>query len=143
MSASGNTQGGPGAEAQGRRPLLLYIEDNPVHIKLIEYMVAQMGSLDFIGAETPTLGLELARDRQPDVILLDLHLPEMDGYAVVDRLRADARTRDIPVVAISAGLMREDLERGPREGIVRLISKPFDVPELKGILAGLLAKGRR
>jgi CheY-like chemotaxis protein len=92
----------------------------------MEAMLAQQTRLHLISAELPEAGLQLARAQRPDLILLDIQLPGIDGYEVLRRLRADEGTRDIPVIAISANAMPADLERGLAAGFRDYLTKPID-----------------
>ena len=109
---------------------LLYIEDSPSHIKLIEAIFAREHDIQLFTANTPRLGLELVRAYQPDLILLDICLPEMDGYQIFERLSGDEATRNIPVIALSAGAMPHEIEKGLRSGFRRYLTKPIDVGNL-------------
>jgi PAS domain S-box-containing protein len=128
------------ADADGPQGTVLYIEDNPVNVLLIEAMLEQQTRLRVLSAALPEAGLELARSAQPDLILLDIQLPGIDGYEVLRRLRADVGTRDIPVVAISAHALRADIERGRAAGFDDYLTKPIDqgllVAALQRALAG-------
>jgi len=115
-----------GDPAEGHSGSVLYIEDNPVNVLLMEAMLAQQTRLQLISAELPEAGLQLARAQRPDLILLDIQLPGIDGYEVLRRLRADEGTRDIPVIAISANAMPADLERGLAAGFRDYLTKPID-----------------
>ncbi|MEQ8659323.1 MAG: ATP-binding protein, partial [Gammaproteobacteria bacterium] len=133
----------PAARAPGGMPhaqRVLYIEDNAANLRLVARILARRPDLELLGAATPCRGLELARTRQPVVILLDINLPEMDGYAVADRLAADARTRDIPVIAISANAMPRDLARGQAAGFAAYLTKPLDVDTLLDALDSVLRR---
>jgi CheY-like chemotaxis protein len=112
--------------AEGHSGSVLYIEDNPVNVLLMEAVLAQQTRLHLISAELPEAGLQLARAQRPDLILLDIQLPGIDGYEVLRRLRADEGTRDIPVIAISANAMPADLERGLAAGFRDYLTKPID-----------------
>jgi CheY-like chemotaxis protein len=81
---------------------LLYIEDTPTNIRFVEAVLKRRPSVELIPAMMGQLGLDLAREHRPDVILLDLHLPDLSGEEVLERLRADEQTRDTPVVILSA-----------------------------------------
>jgi CheY-like chemotaxis protein len=89
-------------------------------------MLTQQTRLRLISAELPEAGLQLARAQRPDLILLDIQLPGMDGYEVLRRLRADEGTRDIPVIAVSANAMPADIERGLAAGFDAYLTKPID-----------------
>jgi signal transduction histidine kinase/CheY-like chemotaxis protein len=118
---------------------VLCIEDNPANLRLIEGIFARRQEIRLLSALAPGLGLELARTHQPALILLDINLPDMDGYAVMQCLRENERTRDIPVLAISANAMPKDVERGKAAGFVAYVTKPIDVSELLHIVDRLLA----
>ena len=123
-----------GAATAGRAVELLCIEDNPSNLRLIEGIVALRPRWRLLSAETPTRGLALARTLRPRLILLDINLPEMDGWAVMQALREDPATRDIPVYAMSANAMRGDLERGKGAGFADYLTKPLDLPRVLAVL---------
>ncbi|MCW5636185.1 MAG: PAS domain S-box protein [Rubrivivax sp.] len=113
---------------------LLCIEDNPTNMLLVEHMVSLRPQWRLLPAPSPAAGLELARRRQPRLVLLDIHLPEMDGWAVMRVLREDPATRDIPVVAVSAQAMPADLARGRAVGFADYLTKPLDLARLLEVL---------
>jgi PAS domain S-box-containing protein len=133
------------AEAAGPQGTVLYIEDNPVNVLLIEAMLEQQTRLRLLSTALPETGLELARSERPDAILLDIQLPGIDGYEVLRRLRAHDATRDIPVLAISAHALRADIERGRAAGFDDYLTKPIDqrllVDALRRALAGKRSSG--
>ena len=106
---------------------VLCIEDNPANLRLIERILARNENIHLLTASAPGLGLEMAQTRLPDLILLDINLPDMDGYAVMQCLRENATTRDIPVIAISANALPKDLARGKAAGFVEYLIKPLDI----------------
>ncbi|NUZ07170.1 PAS domain-containing protein [Piscinibacter koreensis] len=112
--------------APTRHARLLYIEDNAVNVLLVEELVRSIGSLSIEAASTGAEGVERARSLRPDLILVDLQLPDFDGYEVLRRLRADPATRDIPCVALSANAMPEDIEHGLEAGFCEYWTKPID-----------------
>jgi signal transduction histidine kinase/CheY-like chemotaxis protein len=116
------------------RHTVLYIEDNPANLRLVGRIFAMRGNIRFLTAHTPALGLELAEARRPELILLDLNMPEMDGYGVLKRLRASEWGKDIPVIAVTALAMPHDIERGKAAGFSEYLTKPLDVP---GFLAAV------
>jgi CheY-like chemotaxis protein len=129
----------PAADAEptaavGPQHEVLYIEDNPINLMLVEHIVALRPQWRLLGAATPTQGLMLARTRRPRLILLDIHLPEMDGWAVMQTLREDAATRDIPVVAVSAQAMPADLARGRAVGFADYLTKPLHLERILAVL---------
>ncbi|MGL6112727.1 MAG: ATP-binding protein [Rubrivivax sp.] len=120
---------------------VLYIEDNPVNVLLVEAMLAQQTRLRLLSAPLPEAGLEMARAARPDAILLDIQLPGIDGYEVLRRLRASSQTREIPVIAISAHASRADIERGLGAGFDDYLTKPIDQHLLVSALHKVLRRG--
>ena len=116
----------------GKAPdaVVLYIEDNASNIRLMRHIAEALGSLDLHVAELPMEGLELAAALRPDVILLDINLPGMDGFQVKTRLEADPVTRDIPVIAISANVLSETVTRGKTSGFHGYLTKPINIEAL-------------
>jgi signal transduction histidine kinase/CheY-like chemotaxis protein len=127
------TAGEQQPEPAGSALTVLYIEDNLSNMQLVERVMRRRG-VHLITAMRPQLGLDLAGEHHPDLVLLDLHLPDMPGQEVLGRLHADPRTADIPVVILSAdarpSLIRQLLEQGARA----FLTKPLDVRELLGLL---------
>jgi PAS domain S-box-containing protein len=117
---------GPPADAA----TVLYIEDNPVNVLLLEALLQQQTGLRMLSAALPEPGLQMAQAQRPDVILLDIQLPGIDGYEVLRRLRADPRTRDTPVIALSANAMPADVARGHAAGFDDYLTKPVDQLQL-------------
>jgi PAS domain S-box-containing protein len=117
---------------------VLYIEDNPVNVLLMEAMVTRAPGVRLITAPLPEVGLEMAHAAQPDLILLDIQLPGMDGYEVLRRLRAHESTRTIRVIAISANAMSGDIEQGLVAGFDDYLTKPLDMSRLLGVLRSAL-----
>ena len=106
---------------------LLYIEDNPSNISLMKHVVSAIGGLELHIAETGLQGLALARDLQPDVIILDINLPGMHGYEVMARLKAEPLTQNLPVLALSANASRADLKKGREAGFFDYLTKPLNI----------------
>jgi len=121
---------------------VLCIEDNPANMRLIERILARRSDIRLLTADAPGLGLELALAHRPALILLDINLPDMDGYAVMQCLRESAVTRDIPVVAISANAMPQDLARGKAAGFVDYLTKPLEVNRLVQVIDGIIKAGQ-
>jgi PAS domain S-box-containing protein len=113
---------------------ILYIEDNLSNLMLVEQMLAEQPGIELLTAMTGGLGLELARQHSPDLILLDLHLPDMRGHEVLERLRQDEITRDIPVVVISADATTRQIQRLMAAGARSYLTKPLDIGELFGAI---------
>jgi PAS domain S-box-containing protein len=108
---------------------LLYIEDNPANLKLVEQIIARHPELHLLTAVNGYSGIEVARVSQPDVILMDINLPDISGFEALKILRADPATALIPAIAISANAMPLDIERGLNAGFFRYITKPIKVNE--------------
>ncbi len=115
------------SDKQQRRYTVLYIEDNPANIKLVTQALARLPHISLFTAHTPSLGLDLAHHHQPDLILLDINLPGMNGYQVLAELKNRTRTASIPVIAITANAMRRDIERGKQAGFAEYLTKPLDI----------------
>ena len=113
---------------------ILYIEDNPANLKMVEHLIRRRPNLTLISALNPVLGLELASAHYPDLILLDIQLPDMDGYQVLKRLQADEQTRNTPVIAISANAMPRDIKRGEAAGFVEYLTKPINAKQFMQVL---------
>jgi PAS domain S-box-containing protein len=108
---------------------LLYIEDNFSNVTLVEQMLAERASLELMTAMQGRLGLDLARKHVPDLVLLDLHLPDMPGWQVLAQLKADQNTRDIPVIVISADATAPQIKRLLAAGARAYLTKPLDIGE--------------
>jgi PAS domain S-box-containing protein len=124
---------GTGASA-GSAPALptakiLYIEDNLANLTLVETILASEPEIVLVPALQGQLGLELALEHEPDLILLDLHLPDIPGTEVLRRLQEYPRTRDIPVVVISADAMRGSVQRLMQSGARAYLTKPLEVDQ--------------
>jgi CheY-like chemotaxis protein len=122
----------------GRRGRVLYVEDNPANLKLVEQIVARHVGVELLMAPSGSLGLDLARSHQPDLLLLDIHLPDIDGFQVLARLRADEATRRMPVVAVTAQAMPDDVKRVLAAGFDGYIAKPLDLARFDELLQRML-----
>jgi PAS domain S-box-containing protein len=124
----------PAADAQprptgARLRTVLYIEDNPANMMLVEQLLEQRPDIKLLMAVNGTLGIELARATLPEVILMDINLPGISGIDALKILREDPATAHIPVVAISANAMLRDIELGLQVGFFRYLTKPIKVRE--------------
>lgn len=109
---------------------VLYIEDNPANLRLVTQLLGRLPKIHMWSAHEPMLGLELAVSNKPDLILLDINLPGMDGFEVLKQLREREETRNSPVIAISANAMPKDIERGKEAGFDDYITKPININKL-------------
>jgi CheY-like chemotaxis protein len=113
---------------RGARPwTLLYVEDNPANMNLVEQIIARRSDIRLLTAANGNLGIEIARSSQPDVILMDINLPDITGFEALDVLRSDSTTTHIPVIALSANAMPRDIAKGLKAGFFRYITKPINV----------------
>ncbi|WP_236953994.1 PAS domain-containing protein [Marinobacter salinus] len=106
---------------------ILYVEDNPANLKLVSQILARVPHLRLLTAHTGALGLELAQTRKPDLILLDINLPGMDGYQVLEALKANENLQATPIVAITANAMPRDVGRGKAAGFTDYLTKPLNI----------------
>ena len=120
--------------------IVLHIEDNPSNLKLIAHVLTLRPHIRLLQAPTPGLGLELAAIHRPDLILLDINMPDLDGYGVLAELRADSVTAKIPVVAVTANATTRDIERGKAAGFDEYLTKPVNVTRLLDTIDTVLAR---
>ncbi len=113
---------------------LLYVEDNPANMKLVEKIIARYTDIRLLTAVSGNSGIEIARASQPDVILMDINLPGISGFEALKILRADPATAHIPIVALSANAMPRDIENGLAAGFFQYLTKPIKVNEFLNIL---------
>jgi PAS domain S-box-containing protein len=122
---------------------LLYVEDNPANLKLVEQLIARRSDMRLLSAADGNLGIEIARASQPDVILMDIGLPGISGIEALRILRQDPATARIPVVAISANAIPRDIEKGLEAGFFRYLTKPIKVDEFMDALNVALASAEK
>ena len=109
---------------------ILYVEDNPANLELVSQLVGRRPDLCLLGVEDAIIGLRMAREKHPEVILMDINLPGMSGIQAMKLLREDPSTCHIPVIALSANAMTGDIKKGMDEGFFRYITKPIVVSVL-------------
>lgn len=122
------------AEHNAETRTLLYVEDNPANLKLVEKLVARRPGMRLLSAGEATLGIKIAREQLPEMILMDINLPGISGIRALAILRDDPVTEHIPVVAISANAMPHDISRGLEAGFFRYLTKPIKVDEFMAAL---------
>jgi PAS domain S-box-containing protein len=120
--------------------LLLYVEDNLSNLRLVEQIVTLRPTVKLLTAMQGRLGLDLAREHRPDLILLDRHLPDISGDEVLGLLLVDPRTRDIPIVMLSADASRREMQRLLDAGARAYLTKPLDLKEFLELLDELGSK---
>lgn len=121
-----------------RRCKVLYVEDNPTNIRLLQQIFTRYPQLDLEIAEEAFLGIYKARSIKPDLVILDINLPGMDGYEVLEVLKSDPFTSNIPVIGLSANAMPYDIERGRNAGFFDYLTKPVDINQLIDVFNKLL-----
>jgi PAS domain S-box-containing protein len=122
---------------------VLYIEDNPVNQVLMESMLARCPGVRVLLADRPETGLEIAAREAPDLVLLDIQLPGMDGFEVLARLRANAATARLPVVAVSANAATADRDAALAAGFDETLPKPLDMASLLALVQRRLGLAAR
>jgi signal transduction histidine kinase/AmiR/NasT family two-component response regulator len=125
----------PSAKTGAPLRTLLYIEDNPANLQLVEELITRRPDLRLLSAADGNLGIELAREFMPGVILMDINLPGINGIDVMKILRADPATAHIPIVAISANVIPSDIKKGLDAGFFRYLTKPIVVNEFMDALS--------
>ena len=121
--------------------LILIVEDNEKNLKLARDVLRFAGLRTF-EATTAEDGIAIARRERPDLVLMDIQLPGMDGIAALRKLRDDAETARIPVVALTASVMKSDRERFDAAGFDGFLQKPIDAKTFAGDVRRLCARGR-
>jgi signal transduction histidine kinase/CheY-like chemotaxis protein len=131
----------PWVPAAGAERTLLLIEDNLSNLRLVERILKARPGVGLLSAMQGGLGLELARQHRPDLILLDLHLPDIPGDEVLHRLRADPATREIPIVVVSADATEGRIRRLREAGATAYLTKPLEVAELLELVDATVKNG--
>jgi CheY-like chemotaxis protein len=135
-----DAQAQSGSQAKPGSGVILYVEDNPVNLELMEMMIGRMAGLSLISATTAEQGIELAKERKPDLILLDINLPGMSGNEAAKILQSMPETSHIPLVALSAAATKADIERGMESGFLTYLTKPIRLETLSKMLGETLGK---
>jgi len=118
---------GAGVSPRGGKRTVLYVEDNPANQRLMQKILSKRADLELLVASDAEEGLVLAARARPDLMLLDINLPGMDGFEALQRLRSDPATRAIPVIAVTSNAMPRDIKRGMAAGFSDYVTKPIDV----------------
>jgi len=119
---------------------VLYVEDNPANIAFMEELVGDLERVELLTAPTAEIGLELARSRVPDAVIMDINLPGISGFEATRRLHEWPETKRIPVIGLSAAAMPRDKKKAEEIGFYRYLTKPVDVDELTATLEAILVE---
>jgi two-component system cell cycle response regulator DivK len=120
---------------------VLYVEDNPDNMQLVQRVINAIGH-EFLWAADGLTGVSMVEREQPDLILLDINLPDIDGYEVARRLRANKNHLYVPIIAITANALKGDAEMALAAGCDVYLSKPVNIRELRAHVMGLLVDSK-
>jgi CheY-like chemotaxis protein len=134
--ANGEQAAAGGGEIKGS---ILYIEDNPANVLLME-QIARRLSIRFVTAHNAEMGITLAVSQQPDLVVMDINLPQMNGYEALRCLRENPVTAAIPVIALSANAMPRDVARGLEAGFLRYHTQPIDIETMMTSIRQILGE---
>jgi len=118
---------------------ILVVDDEPTIVRLMEFILARQGH-EMLVAVNGEEALEKIQSQRPDLVLLDIMMPRIDGYEVAQRLRADPATAALPIIMLSAKAQDEDIRKGVEVGIDEYITKPFTPDYLVQVVAKYLAR---
>jgi CheY-like chemotaxis protein len=128
-AAAANLRAAALLQVAARSHTLLYVEDNPANLMLVEDLIARRPDIRLVSARDGASGIALAHTAKPDVILMDINLPGISGIEALHVLANDPATAHIPVIALSANAMVRDIEKGLDAGFFRYLTKPIKVVE--------------
>jgi len=129
-----DTEPKPRADPSSPLRSVLYVEDNPANMALVEKLISRRGDLALLTAVDAHQGIRMARTHQPDLILMDINLPGLSGFGALAILKRDASTCHIPVMALSANAVPREVEKGLQAGFFRYLTKPINVIEFMDAL---------
>jgi PAS domain S-box-containing protein len=129
-----------GALGGQRGRVVVYVEDNPANVTFMRDVLSEFDGLELVAAPTAEMGIEIARARVPDAIIMDINLPGMSGLEAIQVLGRDDATQGIPVIALTAAASERDRQRGLQAGFFRYLTKPVKVDELVAALEALLVR---
>jgi signal transduction histidine kinase/CheY-like chemotaxis protein len=128
----------PQAQPDAARRILLYVEDDPANLMLVEQILGDHLNVRMLSARDANLGIALARAHLPDVILMDINLPGITGIDALTILHKDPTTARIPIIALTANAMRSDIDKGMEAGFFRYLTKPIKINEFLTVLTDAL-----
>jgi PAS domain S-box-containing protein len=126
--------------ATKKRRVVVYVEDNPANVVFMRDVLGDFEHVELVTAPTAEMGIEIARVRVPDAVIMDINLPGMSGVDALHLLRQDAQTQHVPIIALTAAASERDRQRGIQAGFYRYLTKPVKVDELVSALEELLAE---
>lgn len=115
---------------------ILVCDDDPVILRLLQVNL-ELEGYDVLLAHHGEHAIELATDEHPDLVILDIMMPRLDGYQTCERLKANEATKEIPIVFLSAKAQQADIDRGKEFGVAEYLTKPFDPNDLIGVIQRL------
>ncbi len=118
---------------------ILVVDDEPPIVRLMEFILARQGH-EMLVAVNGQEALDKVRAHQPDLVLLDIMMPRIDGYEVARTLRADPATADLPIIMLSAKAQEEDIQKGMDVGVNEYITKPFSPDQLVHVVGDYLSR---
>jgi CheY-like chemotaxis protein len=121
---------------------ILYVEDNPANLQLVQKILLRYPNLTLLTASDGLSGIDIAIETKPAAVLLDINLPGINGFEVIELLKTNPITAGIPVIALTASAMPSDLERGRKAGFFRYLTKPIIVEELLETVSAALEVAR-
>jgi CheY-like chemotaxis protein len=124
--------------AGNQQHVVLYVEDNPANVAFMRDLIGTLDNLELLVAPTGEIGLEVAREQLPTLIVMDINLPGMSGLDVMNRLQSEPATATIPVIALSAAASERDKQRGLQAGFAAYLTKPVDVEAFISVVEKLL-----
>ena len=126
-----------------QRRTCLYVEESQADLLLVERLIARRIDLILLTADSGPLGLKMAQDHQPDIILLDINLPDASGLEVLAILRSSPSTARIPVTALSSNAFPSQIAEGLKNGFFRYLTKPFRIAEFMTAIDDMLLHARQ
>jgi len=124
----------------GSQYTVLYVEDNPDNLDLVQKILSEQKNINFLSATLAQEGIVLARAHRPQLILMDINLPDMNGVEALEKLKSFDETREIPVIAVSANAMKADISRAMTAGFTDYIVKPINIIEFIKTIDTVLTK---
>ena len=112
----------------------MYIEDNPANLQLVDDILSDYPEIKLVSATHAKMGIDMALALKPDLILMDINLPDIDGVEAFKRLKNFEETHEVPVIAMSANAMQKDIDRAMAEGFKTYITKPVDIIRFRNII---------